>query len=130
MKRDLDLIRAILMAVEANPDPQAWIDPEPSGYSTDQVSYHVMLMDQAGLVEGWDRSAIGVFRWSARNLTWLGHEGLEAARAEPVWQRARERLEASCEGSVFEVLREALVAAARERAFATDEHPGLRRPKG
>lgn len=114
MKRDLNLIREILVAVEANLDPQAWIDPEPDGYTPDQISYHVMLMDQAGLIEGWNRSAIGVFRWSARNLSWEGHEILEAAKNDEVWNRARNTLELANAGLVFEVLKEVLLDEVRK----------------
>lgn len=115
MKRDADLIRTILLEVEANPDPQSWIDPEPAGYTPEQISYHIMLMDQAGLIEGWDRSAIGIFRWSARNLTWKGHEVVEAARSEEAWAKTKSTLAQTTGGQVFELLSELLVTEARKK---------------
>lgn len=108
MKRDLDLIRLILLEVENNADPQAWFDPEPVGYEPDQVSYHIMLMDQAGLIEAWNRSAIGIFRWSARNLTWRGHEFLEASKDDTVWVKTRNTMAQLGPGLVFAVLEEVL----------------------
>ncbi len=115
MKRDLDLIRSILLSVEKNADPQAWIDPQVSEGTPDQISYHVMLLTQAGLIEGWDRSAIGVFRWSARNLTWQGHEVLEAARDDAVWHKAKHKIAATGGGVVFEIFAQVLVEEARAR---------------
>lgn len=119
MQRDLDLIRSILLEVEKNPDPQAWIDPELEGYDPDQISYHIMLLDQAGLVEGWNRSAIGVFRWSARNLTWRGHEILEASRDQSAWRKTKTRLSDLAPGLVFEIFAESLIDEARRNARST-----------
>ena len=119
MQRDLDLIRLILLEVEKNLDPQAWFDPELESYHPDQISYHIMLLDQAGLLEGWNRSAIGVFRWSARNLTWRGHEVLEASRDQDAWQKTKNRLSDLAPGLVFEVLAESLIEEARRNARAT-----------
>ena len=113
MKRDMDLIRSILLQVEATDDPQEWIDPEVEGRSELEVSYHVMLMDQGGLLEAMDRSAIGIFRWSARRLTWRGHEFLDAARQEGRWRDCL--LAAGGDGSVnLEVLEGLLVEAAAQ----------------
>ena len=113
MQRDLELVRIILMAVEANPDPQEWIDPEPEGYTADQISYHIMLLDQAGLIEGWNRSAIGVFRWSARNLTWRGQETLAAMKNDTAWAKSKVKLNEIAPGIVFELLVEELLAELR-----------------
>jgi hypothetical protein len=113
MKRDFDLIRLVLLEVENNADPQNWIDPEPVGYESVEVSYHVMLLEQAGLIEGWNRSAIGVFRWSARNLTWRGHEFLEAARDDTVWTRTKNTIGQLGPGIIFDVLEDELRAEAK-----------------
>jgi hypothetical protein len=113
MKRDLDLIRLILLEAENNADPQNWFDPEPVGYETEAVSYHVMLMEQAGLIEGWNRSAIGVFRWSARNLTWRGHEFLEAAKDDTVWTKTKNTIGQLGPGIIFDLLEEVLCTEAR-----------------
>ena len=86
MIRDMNLIRQILLQIEANDDPQLWIDPEIDGRPEQGISYHIMIMEQAGLLDAIDRSAIGIFRWSARRLTWLGHEFLDVAKDESRWK--------------------------------------------
>jgi len=115
MRRDPDLIRHILLRVAEHEDPQEWMDPDLGEWSADQVSYHVQILDQAGLLEGWNRSAIGVFRWSARNLTWQGHQLLDAARNEDVWRQAKARLDEHGVGYDFDLVLEVLRDVARSR---------------
>jgi DNA-binding transcriptional ArsR family regulator len=88
MKRDMDLARKILFAVEACNDPlgpQSELKIE--GYSDQMISYHVKVLAEAGLLEAEDVSEMGSdgFRWWAESLTWQGHEFLEAARDDTRW---------------------------------------------
>lgn len=116
MKRDLDLIRAILLDIEARATPSELIDPKVDGHNDLEVSYHVMLMEDAGLIRATDRSAIGIFRWSAGSLTWLGHELAEYLRDEALWETAkRDAIEATVGGLPFEVLRDRLRELVRRR---------------
>lgn len=115
MKRNLDLLRDILVALEAHATPSEWIDPEVDGHTGVEVSYHIMLLHEAGLLEGWDRSAIGVFRWSASRLTWEGHEFLEAARDDATWKEITERVAERTGGQPFVVVKDALLASAKEK---------------
>jgi hypothetical protein len=89
MKRDLDLIRKMVLAIEEAPTgyaPQLSFD----GYTDSQVGYHAYLMVDAGLVKGEDVSAMGSEGPEARitSLTWAGHEFAEAARDDTRWQKA------------------------------------------
>jgi hypothetical protein len=105
MKRDLDLVRAILLDVEARGTPLDLIDPEVEGYNALQVSYHVMLLEDSGLIRAMDRTAIGIFRWSAGALTWRGHELVEYIRDDALWESAKsEVLVAAGDGLPFDVL--------------------------
>ena len=109
MQRNLDLIRAILLDIEARGTPTELIDPAVDGYNDLELSYHVMLMEDAGLIRAMDRSAIGIFRWSAGGLTWLGHELAEYVRDDALWEAAkRDVLGAAAGGLPFDVLRDRL----------------------
>ena len=110
MMRDMELIRQILMQVEANDDPQTFVDPTVEGRTEQDVSYHVMIAEQAGLLEAMDRSAIGIFRWSASRLTWTGHEFLDAAKDEEVWKRCLTKA-GGTSASNFDVLKQLLLDA-------------------
>jgi len=53
MKRDMDLARQILFEIESSPHGADVIfQPEIEGHSLDEVSYHIMLLIQAGYIEG------------------------------------------------------------------------------
>lgn len=89
MRRDLGLIRAILLAVEASEGERVLAGDVP-GYTESDVIYHMRLAIEAGLVHGQCKPD---FCQLAR-LTWAGHELLDAVRAKTVWhatlKRARE----------------------------------------
>ncbi len=116
MKRDMELIRNVMLAAEKTKDPGELNDPKFEGRSETEISYHIALLDDAGLLHGQDRSAIGVFRWSAGTLTWAGHEFVEAVRDESVWKEALAITAKSGDGTVFEVLNKALMQVLEKRA--------------
>jgi len=90
MKRDWELIREVLLEVEAlNPakfenkqyGPLARIDSQAK-------DIQAVMLWKAGFVEGADAGSMddgdSVF---AKELTWSGHELLDAIRSKPVWER-------------------------------------------
>ena len=116
MKRDMDLIRKVMLAAEKTEDPGELIDPKFEGRTEQEISYHIALLDDAGLLHGQDRSAIGVFRWSAGTLTWAGHEFVESVRDEDVWKEALAVAAKSGAGSNFDIVRKALNHVLEKRA--------------
>ncbi len=48
----MDLVRAILVEVEKAPFEAGWIDVSVVGRPENEISYHVLLMQEAGLIEG------------------------------------------------------------------------------
>lgn len=115
MKRDMDLVRKILLAAEEEADGYASKNPEIDGYTRDQVGYHIYLMEQAGLVEASETSAMGSASPTAilNNLTWKGHDFLDAAKNNNVWTKAKQKA-ASVGGSLtFDLMKELLVSTAR-----------------
>lgn len=90
MKRDMDLARKILLAVEEKGGTRGGLDLDIPGHAKDEVSYHVQLLAEAGLLEAQDLSTMHGFEVRPKRLTWNGHEFLEAARNDTVWNRAKE----------------------------------------
>lgn len=91
MKRDMDLVRAILLRLDQH--PHGFAPPiEIDGYTDDQIGYHAHLMIQAGLVRGSDVTTHGDSSPQAlmSSLTWEGHEFLDAARDPGLWEQAKE----------------------------------------
>ena len=93
MKLDKDLVREIMLAVEAYDEPQGWMNLIIDGKSDNEVSYHVMLLDEAGLISGINLGGIGSFEWQPRRLTYQGHEFLDTVRDGEVWKRTKEGAE-------------------------------------
>ena len=92
MKRDMELIRAILLKVETEgTSPIGWIeDFGIDGYEDEMVSYHVWMLHQAGLIEALDGSTMEGFSYDPRCLTWSGAEFLESIRDAEVWRKTKE----------------------------------------
>ena len=89
MKRDLELIRKMVLAIEDA--PSGWApDLKFEGYSDAQVGYHAYLLIDAGLATGEDASIMGseAPEGSISNLTWAGHEFADAARDDTRWKTA------------------------------------------
>jgi hypothetical protein len=106
MKRDMDLARQILFEIEGLPHGDDVIfQPEIEGHSSDEVSYHMMLLVQAGYIEG-EEAPDG---WHARSLTWQGHEFLDAARDETRWNKAKKIVMEKGGAITFEMLKHLLL---------------------
>ncbi|MCF6337055.1 MAG: DUF2513 domain-containing protein [Gammaproteobacteria bacterium] len=112
MKRNMDLIRSILLALEkvesAGKMQQLSID----GIAEEVLSYHVKLLFQAGLIEAHDASGVNDFKWYPVSLTWDGHEFIEAARNDTTWKNVTSQLIEKTGGLVFEVLKGSLIKSA------------------
>jgi len=91
MKRDMELIRKLVLALEDAPTGYAPDNLNIEGYASDQIGYHAYLMIDAGLATG--KKDVGEFGSTSpeamlTNLTWAGHEFAEAARDESRWKNA------------------------------------------
>lgn len=91
MKRDMELIRKIILEVEKAQDNQ--IDLKIESYSEQEIGYHVYLLIQGGLVEGIEFPKTNeslLPTATPTNLTWNGHEFADAMRNESIWDKAME----------------------------------------
>ncbi|MCH8876710.1 MAG: DUF2513 domain-containing protein [Chloroflexi bacterium] len=118
MKRDMDLVRKILLRLEGVPFEERSSEIDMQGYDQQTVSFHIMLLDEAGLVKGIDASGVAEIYWFADRLTWEGYEFLEASKDDENWKRATSLVASKGGGMVFEVLKQVLVAMARDAALA------------
>lgn len=89
MKRDMDLVREILLAVEASESPDGWITLELPERAPAELSYHVMLLHEAGMLIGMDLSTLDGTEWQPERLTYQGHEFLDTIRDSEVWKRTK-----------------------------------------
>jgi hypothetical protein len=91
MRRDPDLIRAILRELEDCPEP-TWPGAGPmaiEGHSRVKVAYHVKLLHEAGYLAAVDATDSDGLDWRPVALTNLGHEFVGKSRRESTWKRAK-----------------------------------------
>jgi len=101
MKRDWELIREILLAIEAKPD-DSWLGAEQiEGYSIEEISYHYKILHQAGLIEADFKGGL----WWAKELTWQGHELLDSLREKALWNKIKEEIKEKGMSLSFEAIR-------------------------
>lgn len=111
MKRDLELVRKILLTIEDSPGGYA-PDLKIDGYTDSQIGYHAYLIIDAGLAHGSDISSMG--RDSPEgmitNLNWAGHEFAEAARDDTRWKKAMNIVKDKSGSVTMDVLKELLTS--------------------
>jgi Hypothetical protein (DUF2513) len=97
MKREMDLIRKLLLKLEAFPmghvssvvliggiDSELAID----GATPNDVDYHLALLQERELIDSpGSRSMDG--RISFRRLTWEGHDFLDSVRDDEIWRKTK-----------------------------------------
>jgi hypothetical protein len=116
MKRDMDLIRKLMLRLEELDGTGISNSNLLEGYGAEEVMYHNYLLANAGLAIGCDSSSGDSFlpQWYLNALTWDGHEFLDAARNETNWKKAKERF-AGVGGFSLSILKDLLVALMKQQ---------------
>lgn len=106
MQRDLRLIRLILLAFESHCD-----DSEPKieieGVSQSEIDYHLRLMVEADLLRFEPREQ-RFAPHAGHQLTWSGHEFLDAARDANIWAKTMTKIE-KFKGFTWQIVQQTLV---------------------
>jgi hypothetical protein len=88
MKRDMDLVRELLLAIEDGTTRFGRGTGEAKfKFPADDVMEHLRLMEQAGLIEVMSKPIGGSI--TLRGLTWEGHDFLATVRDPEVWKRTK-----------------------------------------
>lgn len=106
MRRDMDLIRELLLRLEELPIPAAGLTTidanhaavQIDGYTAAQIEYHLSLLEQARFIHagGLDFGMqLGVGGVGFQSLTWAGHDFLDAMRSPDVWGRTKQAAQAA-----------------------------------
>jgi len=113
MKRDFQLIRKIMLEIEANSNGVDFASLEINNSSREQIEYHLALLTEAGLIKAFDRSSGNELVFIPIRLTWEGHEFLDNARNETVWNKTLQDIGQIAGSVALPILRELLTAALR-----------------
>lgn len=116
MKRDMDLIRKMILLIEDS--PEGWA-PQPiqiEGYNEEQIDYHAYLLIDAGLAKGETISLMdsAAPKGMLHYLTWAGHDFADACRNETIWNQAKRMVKEKAGTVTFELLKELLVSLLRK----------------
>jgi len=105
MKRDMDLMREILLVVEKWPFTGGFDTVVIPNRNKEEVAYHIYLLDDAGLIEAVTVSDGDNTQWYAKHLTYEGHEFLDAARDQTRWAKAKDKVESTTGTLTLEALK-------------------------
>ena len=96
MRRDPEIIRAVLLRVEEEGDSD-FLESEDSAFA-----YHARLLIEAGYTKGEISSGGSAFVWE---LTWQGHDLIDALRDETVFRKTTERVQKTVGSVTMEALK-------------------------
>jgi hypothetical protein len=86
MKRDADLVRTILLAVENADGGELVRLPPIDGHSSSAVHFHVRLLLEAGLLQTALPDRKPKQSWIILRLTWAGYDLLDHIRDPKIWR--------------------------------------------
>lgn len=115
MKRDLDLIRKIILAVEDLPTGSVIDSLEVENYKREQIGYHSYLIIDSGLAHGIDCSFLADTSpiWRIQQLTSAGHDFADAARNDTNWNKAKGIIKDGG-GATLGIVKDVLVSIIKE----------------
>lgn len=118
MKRDMEIIRRILLNVEDDKYAYGeWVSLE--GVPQRTVAYHVALLFDAGLAEGKVIESIECLHETAMvfRLTSAGHDFCDGIRQDTIWNKAKEHILKPGTSYGLSILVEYVKVQVRERVF-------------
>ncbi|CAB3762825.1 hypothetical protein B7G54_24295 [Burkholderia puraquae] len=100
MKRNMDLLRELMLKLEVLPVPTTTFrmihghedEVRIDGYTVEEIDYHLSLLDQAGFIHagGLDFGmGIDIGGTAFRGLTWAGHDFIDSVRSKDVWDQTK-----------------------------------------
>lgn len=90
MKRDWDVIRKLMLEIEALPAGSALTSGDIGGVDTDTAFYHMRLLLESGLAANGASEMLGGSHCHLSRLTWAGHEFLDHIRNDSVWSKVKQ----------------------------------------
>jgi hypothetical protein len=96
VKRDMDLLRDILLKIEDDPKKDGRTtfyisnseEMQIVGHSEEEFFYHLQLLIRARLIDG----SAEQIPMEVRSLTWEGHEFVDNIRNDNIWDNTKKRV--------------------------------------
>ena len=92
MKRDMELCRKALFAIEEQYVDTAIYGLNIEGYTIEQVAYHCKILYDAGLISDYEAEFADnqIWYFAVGSLTWDGHEFLDKIREDTIWNKTKD----------------------------------------
>lgn len=89
MRRDSDLIRAILLAIEKDDRCEVLRLPDIDGFDDEAVHFHARLLVEKGFLKTYFPDRTGRQPWVCIRLTWEGYDFLDNIRDPLIWRSVK-----------------------------------------
>ena len=92
MKRDMELVRLILLKIEEEYRSTAIYNLNISGYDMETVAYHCKILNEAGLISDYGArySDKSVWSFDVGSLTREGNDFLDKIRDNSQWKKVKD----------------------------------------
>ncbi|MFR0883261.1 MAG: DUF2513 domain-containing protein [Christensenellales bacterium] len=94
MKRDMELVRLILLKIEEEYRSTAIYDLKIDGYDMETTAYHCKILHEAGLISDYGSQYADGQIWSfgVGCLTWEGNDFLDKIRDNSQWKKVKDTI--------------------------------------
>lgn len=117
MKRDMDLVRRMVLTIADAPGIDADID-ELDGVEEDTFMQHAIWLEEAGLINAEISQSIDGLSVIINSLTWAGCDFADAIRDETIWNKAKSKVLKPGASWTFDILKD-LVKSEITQGFPT-----------
>jgi len=95
MKRDMELVRMLLFAIEEKHIDVAIHNVKIEGFDLPTIAYHCKIMYEAGLISDYKSNYGGnrIIGFGIGGLTWVGQDYLELIRDDSRWELTMKKVE-------------------------------------
>lgn len=119
MKRDMDLVREILLEIEKQYVSTALYNLEVDGYNIATIAYHCKILHEAGLISAYKAQYADntIYSFSVGSLTWEGNDYLDKVRDNSIWRKTKDVITQKGLPLVFDTIKTistSLITAAAE----------------
>lgn len=91
MKRDMELCRKILFAIEEQHTGLAIYDLKIEGYTPEHIAYHCKILHEAGFISDYEPlyASDELQDFAVGGLTWTGNDFLDRIREDTIWNKTK-----------------------------------------
>lgn len=116
MKRDMELCRKILFAIEEQYVDTALHNLKIPEYTMEQVAYHCKILKEAGLITNYKAlfASNHIVGFGVGSLTWEGYDFLDKIREDTIWNKTKGLIKNKALPMTLDVVKEIATAVISE----------------